>query len=166
MIGMPGAGKSTLGVILAKTIGYGFLDTDILFCEKNKTTLQEFINRYGIEEFLKAEEAVVESIACKATVIATGGSAVLSQKAMTHLKKDALTVFIDIPLVELKNRIHNMKTRGIVMSPSMTIGELYKQILPLYKKYADAMIPQDLASVNNMEEMLEEAIRTLKHHLE
>jgi shikimate kinase len=164
LIGMPGAGKSTLGVILAKTLGYKFLDTDILFCEMNGTTLQHFIDGHGIDAFLKAEEAVALSVDCKRTVIATGGSMVLSDQAMQHLKDGALTIFLNISLDEMKKRLSNIKTRGIVLSPGETIDELFRQRLPLYTKYADTLVPKDAVSAFGMEEMLDAVLAAVSEH--
>lgn len=141
LIGMPGAGKSTVGVVLAKTLGYDFVDTDILLSRQIKMTLQAYIDAFGIEAFLKAEERTALSLCVGKTVIATGGSMVLSESAMQHLKENSLTAFLDIPPAELIRRLNNIKTRGIVLTQGQTIDELYRQRRPLYLKYADITVP-------------------------
>jgi shikimate kinase len=141
LIGMPGAGKSTVGVVLAKTLGFDFLDTDILMCRRIGQTLQYFIDSSGIDAFLGEEERTALSIDCEQTVIATGGSMVFSDKAMRRLKKGSVTFFLDIPLPELKQRLLNIRTRGIAASPGQTIEDIYRQRLPFYRKYADVTVP-------------------------
>lgn len=162
LIGMPGAGKSTVGVILAKTLGYDFIDTDILMCRKIGSKLQDFIDINGIDEFLKKEEETALSMRCEKTVIATGGSMVLSEAAMKHLKADAITVFLDIPLEELKMRINNIKTRGIALKPGQTIDDIYSLRLPLYRKYSDLTIPTDEHEDADIEAMVQDILTQIK----
>ena len=158
LVGMPGAGKSTVGVVLAKTIGYDFLDTDILLCKQTGSTLQAYIDQYGIARFLKSEEKTALSIHCENTVIATGGSMVLSEPAMAHLNKDALTVFLNIPLNEIKTRLNNIKTRGIAAAPDQAIDDIYRHRLPLYQKYADVILPCETDCSLHMEDMIQSII--------
>jgi shikimate kinase len=126
LIGMPGAGKSTVGVLLAKRLGYQFIDTDLLLQTRQYCRLQEIIARVG----LKATHSV----------IATGGSAVYSDRAMIMLKKLGQLVFIDIPLEELLDRVNDMDTRGLVIGPNETYEHLYEERQPLYRKYAEVTI--------------------------
>ncbi|MBQ3052567.1 MAG: shikimate kinase [Clostridia bacterium] len=156
LIGMPSAGKSTLGVLLAKTLGMQFLDTDLAIQNYTGETLQQTINRDGIESFLKIEEKVVSSIKCENHVIATGGSVVFSQKAMESLKKQGKVIFLDVPLREIKNRLNNIKTRGIAMKKGETIDSIFKARLPLYKKYADLTVS---AAEKNLETTVENIIK-------
>lgn len=151
---MPGAGKSTLGVVLAKTAGKLFLDTDISIQQHTGEILQETINRDGIDAFLKIEEAVVSGLECKNTVIATGGSVVFSEKAMNALKTNGIVVYLQVPLDDIKKRLNNITTRGIAMSPKDTIDEVFHQRLPLYKKYADI-------TVNAADSCIEKAVEEI-----
>lgn len=134
---MPAAGKSTIGVLLAKALGLGFADTDLFIQQKTGETLQNTINKSGIEFFLKTEQEVICSLSLSGYVIATGGSAVLSDKAMQHLKQNSTVIFLDIPLKEIEKRITNITTRGIAMQKGDGIASVYKKRLPLYRKYAD-----------------------------
>jgi shikimate kinase len=162
LIGMPGAGKSTVGVVLAKTLGYDFIDTDILMSRQTGMTLQAYIDAYGIEAFLKAEESVALSLSCCAAVIATGGSMVLSEAAMKHLKDGSVTVFIDVPLSELIRRLRNIKTRGIILKPGQTVGDVCRERLPLYRKYADFTVPEAPAEPPDIEAVVSELVLRLR----
>lgn len=163
LIGMPGAGKSTVGVVLAKTLGYDFIDTDILLSRQLGVTLQAYIDTNGIEAFLKAEEQTALSLDCTATVIATGGSMVLSQPAMQHLNNGSTTVFIDVPLEELIRRLKNIKTRGIALKPGQSIGDIYEQRLPLYKTYADFTVPEAPGEAPDLENIVTEITLKLRN---
>lgn len=162
LIGMPGAGKSTVGVILAKTVGFDFVDTDILLSRQIGYTLQDFIDKFGIEEFLRAEERAALSISCNRTVIATGGSMVLSDKAMRHLKEGAKTFWLNPPFEELERRLGNIKSRGIVMAGGQDIRDIYEQRLSLYEKYADIVISPSGPEAPDIESVVAEIIRRLK----
>lgn len=140
LIGMAGSGKSTIGVVLAKTLGMQFVDTDLLIQQKTGEKLQETIDNKGIDAFLEAEEEVLSGLSLKSFVIATGGSAVLSRTAMENLKKNALTVFLDVPLSELEKRITNITCRGIAMKKGESFESVYNTRLPLYRKFADITI--------------------------
>lgn len=140
LTGMPGAGKSTVGVILAKNLGMDFIDVDILIAKREKSTLQEIIDHKGIEAFLKIEEAVALDLIAENTVISTGGSMVLSECAMEHLGKMGVNIYLDLPVSELKNRLSNIKTRGIASKPGETVDVIYSVRKPLYEKYKDVTI--------------------------
>lgn len=137
LIGMPGAGKSTIGVILAKRLQMDFLDTDIIIQKKHGRLLQEIIDKEGIDAFLKKEEEEIACLNLKNYVIATGGSAVLSKKAMEHLKKLGKIVYINVALNCLKKRIKNMHQRGIVIEKGQSFEDVYNYRGRLYKIYAD-----------------------------
>ena len=137
LIGMPGCGKSTVGVLLAKALGYDFIDCDLLIQKKCGMKLQDIINERGIEAFLAEEEAVLSALEAERCVIATGGSAIYSEAGMMHLKRNAVTVYVSLPLGEIERRLTNIKTRGVAMSAGTTIADLYAQRCPLYEKYAD-----------------------------
>ena len=140
LIGMPGCGKSTVGVLLAKALGYDFIDCDLLIQKKCGTKLQDIINTRGIEAFLAEEEAVLSSLEAERCVIATGGSAIYSEAGMMHLKRNAVTVYISLPFEEIERRLTNIKTRGVAMTAGTTIADLYAQRCPLYEKYADITV--------------------------
>ena len=141
LIGMPGAGKSTVGVLLAKRLGYNFVDTDLLLQSQQQCRLQQLIAREGLENFKAIEEQVLIELATTHSVVATGGSAVYSERAMGRLRTLGQLVFIDIPLEELLGRVHDMDNRGLVIGPNETYENLYKERLPLYQKYAEVTIP-------------------------
>ena len=143
LIGMPGSGKSTVGVLLAKTLGYGFLDTDLTIQQREGALLQEILDQRGLEAFLNAEEAAICSVACSETVIAPGGSAVCREGAIVHLKELGTVVYLRVSLEELEGRISNMSSRGIALSPGQTLADVYNYRSPLYEKYADLTVDAD-----------------------
>lgn len=137
LIGMPGAGKSTIGVLLAKSMLMDFVDTDLLIQKKYSTSLCEIINSKGIEKFLKIENDVISSWSFLNCVVATGGSAVYGEEAMGRLKKDGIAVYLRLMPEEIEKRINNIHTRGIAMKEGTSIADLYRERAPLYEKYAD-----------------------------
>jgi shikimate kinase len=140
LIGMPGAGKSTAGVVLAKTLGANFVDTDLLIQERAGKRLQEILNAEGAGTFLAAEESAVLSLHCSNTVIATGGSVVLSPRAMAHLKKKGVIVYLELSFAGMKRRLANITTRGIVLLPGQSLRDMFDQRAPLYENYADLTV--------------------------
>ena len=137
---MPGCGKSTIGVLLAKSLGYNFIDTDIIIQNRENRFLQDIINSDGIDRFLDSEQEAILSLKCKNHIIATGGSVVLREKSMMHLKNLGAIVYIDVDLEELIQRITNITTRGIVIEHGQTLADVYLIRTPLYKKYADVTV--------------------------
>ncbi len=137
LIGMPGSGKSTVGVLLAKALGYLFDDVDLLISRRAGKPLQKILDEDGLEYFLRLEEELGSTLDADRTVIATGCSMVLSEKAMAHLKGMGEVVFIDVPFAEIERRVTNIKTRGIVFHPNETLADVYRERLPLYERYAD-----------------------------
>lgn len=140
LIGMPGSGKSTVGVLLAKALGYDFLDTDLVIQQREGRLLQEILDQDGVERFLDAEEAAVRSVNCRRTVIAPGGSAVCRPAAIAHLKKLGPVVYLRVPMEELERRITNLSSRGIAMEPGQTLADVMAYRAPLYDKYADLVV--------------------------
>jgi shikimate kinase len=140
LIGMPGSGKSTLGVLLAKAVGYSFVDTDLIISRKADKPLQTILDTDGLDSFLKLEEEVGAELVCDHTVIATGGSMVFSEKAMKNLKNSGVVIYIDVPLEEIERRVTNIRTRGIAFHKGATLGDVYVERTPLYKKYADITV--------------------------
>jgi len=155
LTGMPGAGKSTVGVILAKVLGYDFVDIDILIAKRQGMPLQDIIDTNGVDVFLKIEEQEACLLDANKTVIATGGSVVLSDRAMAHLKQSGTCVYLDIPLDVLENRLLNMKTRGIAASPGTTLTDIYNARRSYYKRYADHTIH---CGTRSMEEIVAEIV--------
>lgn len=140
LIGMPGSGKSTVGVVLAKILGYNFIDLDLVISNREGSTLQSIIDNRGLEEFLKCEQAAAVGLDCEKTVVATGGSVVLSKKGMENLSKLGRVVFFDVPYQELCGRIKNLKTRGIACKPGDTLLDVYNQRIGLYREYAQITV--------------------------
>ena len=144
LIGMPASGKSTAGVLLAKAIGYGFIDTDLLIQNEEKALLCDIIARRGAEEFLRVEERVLASLWAERCVIATGGSAVYGKRAMEHLKEMGTVVYLRLSERALEARLKNIFRRGVVMrTPGETLADLYAERLPLYEKYADVTVDSE-----------------------
>lgn len=140
LIGMPGAGKSTIGKCLAEKLGMTFMDTDDVISQRQRKPLHQILEETGKEEFLKLEEAIVCSITCPECVIATGGSVVLSQRAMQHLKQKANIVYLEVDVDTLVRRIRDMSARGIAMGQGQSFNGLYLERKPLYERYADIRI--------------------------
>ena len=159
LIGMPGAGKSTVGVLLAKTLGYAFLDTDLVIQEREGRLLQDLVDQLGVEAFLDREAAAVCSVDCRRTVIATGGSVVCRDGAMEHLRKLGRIVYLRLPLEELERRLHNISTRGIAMAPGETLAHIHSYRAPLYQRYADLTVE---VGRQTLEETVAQVVSALK----
>lgn len=140
LIGMPGAGKSTVGVVLAKKRGCRFLDSDLLIQEKYNALLHELISKYGAEEFQRMEEKVNASICADRTVIATGGSAVYGAAAMEHLKRIGTVVYLKLSCDTIRERLGDLNERGVILREGQTLEDLYEERVPLYEKYADIVL--------------------------
>ena len=140
LIGMAGAGKSTLGRKLAKLLEFNFLDGDTMIEEKINQSIQNFLDQHGRKEFTKIEEEVLLSIDLNKTVLATGGSAVLSDAAMNFLKKESEVIFLDVSYENISERILNLSERGLVREPYQSLQDTYNQRLKLYQKYADHIV--------------------------
>ena len=136
LIGMPSSGKSTLGVLLAKLLGYDFLDTDLLLQKRAGRHLQDILNEDGPSRFCALEEEALLSIDCERTVIATGGSAVYSDKGMAHLSTLGTVVYLYVPFSIVEERLYNLPSRGVVMKKGETLLSLYKEREALYEKHA------------------------------
>lgn len=140
LIGMPGSGKSTVGVLLAKMLGMNFVDADLLIQQQEDMKLYEILEKKGNAYFAKVEDEVNASIQAEHTVIATGGSVVYGKAAMAHLKEIGTVVYLKVPLKELERRIKNFATRGIQMEQGQTLADLYHERIPLYEQYADVTV--------------------------
>lgn len=160
LIGMPGSGKSTVGVILAKQLTRPFLDTDILIQLVEKRSLQDIIDNDGYLALRRIEEQVLLDVACDHHVIATGGSAAYSDKAMTHLRTNGIVIFLDASLHTLNRRIHNYQTRGLAKRPDQSFSDLFKERFDLYSRYADMSIDSNDRS---QDEVCDEIVNRFAH---
>lgn len=156
---MPGSGKSTVGVILAKYLGFDFVDTDVLIQIRNNRSLQDIVDRDGYLELRRIEEEVIVGLDIKQHVIATGGSAVYSDKAMQHLGPRGIVVFLNVDLDTLKKRVHDYETRGLAKRPDQTVDDLFAERYALYRKYADVEI--DCTGLNH-EQVAEQIVKEVK----
>ena len=158
LIGMPGAGKSTIGILLAKELGLDFIDTDVNIQVREGQTLQNITDHQGYLALRSIEERVLLAEDIRGKVVSTGGSAVYSEAGMAHLKQDATVVFLDVPLAELEQRISNFNTRGIARRPDQSFEDLFEERSVLYKRYADIRID---CSTLHIEEVLQKTCSAL-----
>lgn len=140
LIGMPAVGKSTVGVLLAKKLGFAFLDTDILIQTEEKKTLAQIISQKGLARFLEIEESHLLSLNCSQHLIATGGSVIYREKAMAHLAQNSTIVYLSVDLDILTTRLSDVIERGVAIDPGKGIDDLYKERTPLYDRYCDIKI--------------------------
>ena len=147
LIGMPGCGKSTVGVVLAKILGWDFIDVDLVIQKQNGKRLQEIIAAEGNEGFLEREADAVESLDCTNTVIATGGSAVLNPRGLKRLRELGMLVYLRHPYEEIARRIPNLSTRGITMAAGQTLKDLYDYRTPIYEQAADITVDAENCTI-------------------
>ena len=159
LIGMPSCGKSVTGVVLAKILNKKFVDVDLMIQERAGKGLQAIINEDGIDAFKKLEEEVLLTVDVTNAVVATGGSAVYYDAAMSHLKVNGTVVYIDVPIEDIKKRLKNIKTRGVAMGSGQTLDDLYNIRKPLYEKYADVTVKS--YNKNSMEDTVEAILATV-----
>lgn len=143
LTGMPGVGKSTIGVILAKELGYQFVDSDLLIQQQEKKLLKDIIMQRGVDGFLDIENQVNASIQAERSVIATGGSAVYGKEAMKHFKETGIIVYLKCSYNALEKRLGDLKGRGVVLKDGQTLWDIYEERSVLYEKYADLIIEED-----------------------
>ena len=158
LIGMPGAGKSTVGVILAKSLGMQFIDTDILIQERAGRMLQEILDKDGPDVFKWIEEETILSLHPCRAVIATGGSVVCSGAAMAHLKSAGVVVYLEIAYEEMKKRLKNITTRGILLLPGQNLRKMYDERISLYETYADITV---VCSGEDFESVVQRVVEAL-----
>ena len=163
MIGMPSSGKSTIGVLLAKRLGYSFVDVDIVIQEKEGRLLKEIISTEGMDGFLAVENRVNAGLDVKKSVIAPGGSVIYGAEAMEHLKEISEVVYLKMSYEEMEKRIGNVVDRGVALKDGMTLRDLYNERVPYYETYADIVIVEEGMTpgdtVDALREILEEKIR-------
>lgn len=163
LIGMPGAGKSTMGVVLAKVAGMDFVDTDLLIQAREKRLLSEIIEEEGVDAFLAVEEEVNASLYFSQAVIATGGSVVYGHRAMEHLRSIGTVVYLRLSYATIASRLFNIKGRGVVLRDGQTLQELYEERCGLYEKYAHVTVDEEGLGI---EETVEKTLQALKMLLE
>ena len=160
LIGMPGVGKSTLGVVLAKVLGFQFIDADLLIQEQERKKLHQIIKEVGINGFMEIENQVNASIEAERSVIATGGSVVYGRQAMRHLKEIGTVVYLKVSLSTLEKRLGNLKRRGVILKKGQTLKDLYEERVPLYEKYADVVVDEKGRDLEECLQLLLEKLDT------
>ncbi len=159
LIGMPGCGKSTVGVLLAKAMGLDFVDTDVVLQAKESRKLQSMIDEIGVDAFLKLEQEMVLSLSCHRCVIATGGSVVYGRRAMEYLRDHGIVVYISLPYEEIERRLSNLATRGVTLREGQTLKDLYDERIPLYEEYADIVYNASGADIETTVQRVSDMIR-------
>lgn len=154
LIGMPGAGKSTVGVVLAKKLGYSFVDVDLLIQSREGKLLHEMIAEQGVEGFWRTEETVGESIDVRRTVIATGGSAIYGERAMAHYRQIGTVVYLSLPLEGIRERLGDLTERGVTLREGQDLDALYAERQPLYERYADVKVDCEGLSIREIVEKI------------
>ena len=161
LIGMPTSGKSTMGVLLAKILGYRFLDADIVIQEKEGKKLSQIIEEEGVDGFIEIENRINAAVETEKTVIATGGSVVYGKEAMDHYKNIGKVVYLKVDMDTLTKRLHNAKQRGVVMRDGQSLVALYNERSALYEKYADITIEEKDHTMEEVIDITLEALRAL-----
>ncbi len=157
LIGMPGVGKSTIGVILAKELGYRFLDADLLIQQQEGKLLREIIAEQGTEGFIEVENRVNAGIRAERTIIATGGSVVYGEEAMRHLKEIGTVIYLEVSFDTIQERLADIKGRGVVLKDGQTLYDLYEERVPLYEHYADVTISEENLNIEQtIQKLLEQ----------
>ena len=160
LIGMPGSGKSTVGVVLAKALGLRFLDVDLLIQERESALLQEIIDAQGVERFLDLERDAILSLDCRGTVVAPGGSCVCREESIAHMRALGTVVYLELSLEEITGRIRNLSTRGIALSPGQTLADVYQYRAPLYKRCAHITVPAGGQGLAETVEAVKQEVRS------
>ncbi len=161
LIGMPGVGKSTIGVILAKLLGYQFVDADLLIQQQEKKLLSDIISERGTDGFIEVENRVNAGIVAEHTVIATGGSVVYGREAMRHLKEIGTVVYLEVSYGTIEKRLADIKGRGVVLKENQSLLDLYRERTPLYEMYADVRVAEENL---NVEQTIERLVEELGFH--
>lgn len=158
LIGMPGVGKSTVGVVLAKELGFQFVDSDLLIQRQEKRLLKQIIEEEGIDGFIEIENRVNSSIDVEGAVIATGGSVVYGKEAMEGLKRNGRIVYLRLSYKALERRLGNLHGRGVIVREGQGLFDIYQERIPLYEKYADLIIDEE-------DKDIEETLQTILDNL-
>lgn len=158
LIGMPGVGKSTVGVILAKLLGYKFIDTDLVIQEHENKLLKDIISAEGIDGFIAKENKIISRLTAEKAVIATGGSVIYGKEAMENLKSLGKVVYLKLDYRKLKYRLGNIKNRGVVIRKGQKLSDLYNERCPVYEKYSDIIIDENGRNIEKTVEKILEYI--------
>lgn len=158
LIGMPGAGKSTIGVVLAKRMGYRFVDSDLVIQEKYGKLLHDLITENGVEGFWQIENDVNVEMDTDSSVIATGGSAVYGKTAMEHFRTIGTVVYLKLPFEEVAVRLGDLKERGVTLKPGQDLADLYRERIPLYEKYAHLTVDCHGKMLKDIVEEIQKAV--------
>lgn len=164
LIGMPGVGKSTIGVILAKVLGYQFVDADLVIQKQEGKLLREIIEEVGTDGFIEVENRVNAGIEAEHTIIATGGSVVYGKEAMEHLRQIGTVVYLEVPYEILEKRLADIKGRGVVLRDGQTLHDLFLERTPLYEKYAHVQVSEKDLTVEQTVEKLIEKLQFLNNN--
>ena len=159
LIGMPGAGKSTVGVVLAKVVGYKFIDSDLVIQETYGKLLHELITEHGLEGFLEIENTINARLEVENAIVATGGSVIYGEEAMEHLKEIGLVVYLKLSLNSIAERLGDLQQRGVALKDGYGLKELYEERVPLYEKYADLIIDCEEKSIRQITEEIAQAYK-------
>lgn len=160
LIGMPGAGKSTVGVVLAKKLGYRFVDSDLVIQDTTGKLLHQLIDEYGLEGFRNIENDINAGLEYEHAIIATGGSAIYGKEAMKHLADMGTIVYLQLSCEEIAERLGDLHERGVAMEPDQTLQELYEERVPLYEKYAHITISCDNKKLRQVAQEIYETCRS------
>lgn len=158
LIGMPGAGKSTIGVVLAKILGYQFVDSDLVIQQQEGKVLHQLIAEHGIDGFLAIENQVNRDMDVSRSIISTGGSAVYGHEAMEAMKKNGIIVYIQLSYENLESRLGDLNQRGVVLKEGFSLKDLYEERCPLYEKYADITVNVDGLTIEGAIEKMRDAV--------
>ncbi|MCI9500594.1 MAG: shikimate kinase [Hungatella sp.] len=158
LIGMPASGKSTVGVLLAKRLGFSFVDVDIVIQEREKRLLKEIIAQEGIDGFMAVENRINASLDADRSVIAPGGSVIYGKEAMEHLREISTIVYLKLSYEDVKKRLGNLVDRGVVLKDGMTLLDLYNERVPYYERYADITVDETGQTVGETVDYLRDLI--------
>ncbi len=161
LIGMPGAGKSTVGIVLAKVLGYDFVDTDLVIQKEEGRLLWQIMKDEGVDGFNRIEERVNSTLSAEHSVISPGGSVVYSDRSMQHLREIGTVIYLKVDLKTLRRRLGDLNKRGVVLKPGQTLGTLYDERTPLYEKYAHLTLDVTNTDVAGAVSMIQEALEQL-----
>lgn len=159
LIGMPGSGKSTVGVILAKALGYEFIDTDLLIQKQEKRLLREIIAQDGLDRFIEIENQVNRDVICHSSVIAPGGSVVYGVEAMEHLRSISTVVYLRLSYETVATRVSDTTKRGVALRRGQTLKDLYEERCPLYEKYADIVVDAEQDTAGDVMTLILQALQ-------
>lgn len=161
LIGMPGSGKSTIGVVLAKVLGYQFIDTDLIIQKEEGKLLWQIIEEKGVEEFIRIEDRINSNVHVSKSVIAPGGSAIFGDNAMKHFQEIGTIVYLDVDYPILKRRVGNFERRGVILRHGNSFHDIYTERLPYYHKYAHVKISENNLNISQTVSAIVDALNII-----